>query len=145
LEGFTGADRRFELKGFCNGARVLDDYAHHPTEIRATLESAQQAAEGTVYVVFQPHTFTRTFYLMDEFAEALSIADKVILTDIYAAREINKVGVNVLTLRDRIEGARYISKFEDIAATLKNELQPGDIAILMGAGNVNTIAKILVD
>lgn len=145
LETFTGADRRFELKGFCNGARVLDDYAHHPTEIRATLESAKQAAEGKVYVIFQPHTFTRTYYLMDEFAETLSIADHAILTDIYAAREINKVGVNILDLRDRIPGARYISKFEDIAATLKQELQPGDIAILMGAGNVNTIAKILVD
>ncbi len=145
LEAFTGADRRFECKGTCNGATVLDDYAHHPTEIRATLESAKEAAEGKVYVVFQPHTFTRTFYLMDEFAEALSIADHAILTDIYAAREINKVGVNILDLRDRIPGARYISKFEDIAATLKQELKKGDMAILMGAGNVNTIAKILVD
>ncbi len=145
LESFTGADRRFECKGTCNGATILDDYAHHPTEIRATLESAKEAAEGKVYVVFQPHTFTRTFYLMDEFAEALSIADHAILTDIYAAREINKVGVNILDLRDRIPGARYISKFEDIADTLKKELKKGDMAILMGAGNVNTIAKILVD
>lgn len=144
LENFTGADRRFELKGFCNGARVLDDYAHHPTEITATLKSAKQAAEGKVYVVFQPHTFTRTFYLMNEFAQALSIADHVILTDIYAAREINKVGVNILNLRDQIQGARYISKFEDIAKTLKNELQQGDIAILMGAGNVNQIASLLI-
>ncbi len=145
LEAFTGADRRFECKGSCNGATVLDDYAHHPTEIRATLESAQEAAEGEVYVVFQPHTFTRTYYLMDEFAAALSVADHAILTDIYAAREINKVGVNILDLRDRIPGARYISKFEDIAETLKKELKKGDMAILMGAGNVNTIAKILVD
>ncbi|MBQ7035152.1 MAG: UDP-N-acetylmuramate--L-alanine ligase [Clostridia bacterium] len=145
LEAFTGADRRFELKGTCNGAWVIDDYAHHPTEIRATLESAKQAAEGVVYVVFQPHTFTRTFYLMDEFAEALSIADRTILTDIYAAREINKVGVNILNLRDRIENARYISKFEDIAATLKQELKKGDIAILMGAGNVNQIAGLLTE
>lgn len=145
LENFTGADRRFELKGFCNKARVLDDYAHHPTEIRATLESAKQVADGQVYVIFQPHTFTRTFYLMEEFAAALSIADQVILTDIYAAREINKVGVNILSLRDQIPGARYISKFEDIAATLKQELKEGDIAILMGAGNVNTIAGILVE
>lgn len=145
LEAFTGADRRFECKGSCNGATVLDDYAHHPTEIRATLQSAQEAAEGEVYVVFQPHTFTRTYYLMDEFAEALSIADHTILTDIYAAREINKVGVNILDLRDRIPGARYISKFQDIAATLKQELKKGDMVILMGAGNVNTISEILVD
>ncbi len=145
LEAFTGADRRFECKGTCNGATVLDDYAHHPTEIRATLLSAKDAAEGKVYVVFQPHTFTRTYYLMEEFAEALSLADHTILTDIYAAREINKVGVNILELRDRIPGARYISKFEDIAATLKQELKKGDMAILMGAGNVNTIAKLLVD
>lgn len=145
LESFTGADRRFECKGSCNGATVLDDYAHHPTEIRATLQSAKEAAEGKVYVVFQPHTFTRTYYLMNEFAEALSLADYAILTDIYAAREINKVGVNILDLKNRIPGARYISKFEDIAATLKQELQKGDMAILMGAGNVNTIAKILVE
>jgi UDP-N-acetylmuramate--alanine ligase len=82
---------------------------------------------------------------MEEFAEALSIADHTILTDIYAAREINKVGVNILDLRDRIPGARYISKFEDIAATLKQELKPGDMAILMGAGNVNTIAALIVE
>lgn len=145
LEQFTGADRRFELKGFCNGARVIDDYAHHPTEITATLNSAKQAAEHLVYVVFQPHTFTRTFYLMEEFAKALSIADRVILTDIYAAREINKVGVNILSLRDQIPNARYISKFEDIAETLKNELVDGDIAILMGAGNVNQIAGLLTE
>ena len=145
LEQFTGADRRFELKGLCNGARIIDDYAHHPTEITATLNSAKQAAEHLVYVVFQPHTFTRTFYLMEEFAKALSIADRVILTDIYAAREINKVGVNILDLRDRIPNARYISKFEDIAETLKNELVDGDIAILMGAGNVNQIAGLLTE
>ncbi len=145
LEAFTGADRRFECRGTCNGATIIDDYAHHPTEIRATLESAKEAAEGKVYVIFQPHTFTRTYYLMDEFAKALSIADHAILTDIYAAREINKVGVNILDLRDRISGAHYISKFEDIAATLKQELKKGDMAILMGAGNVNIIAKILVD
>lgn len=145
LEAFTGADRRFECKGTCNGAVILDDYAHHPTEIRATLESAKAAAEGKVYVVFQPHTFTRTYYLMDEFAEVLAIADQAILTDIYAAREINKVGVNILTLRDKIPGAIYISQFENIASYLKENLQKGDMAILMGAGNVNTIAKILVD
>ncbi len=145
LEAFTGADRRFECKGTCNGATVLDDYAHHPTEIRATLQSAKEAAEGKVYVVFQPHTFTRTYYLMDEFAQALSLADHAILTDIYAAREINKLGVNILDLRNRIPGSRYISKFDEIAATLKKELQKGDMVILMGAGNVNQIAQILVD
>ncbi len=145
VESFTGADRRFENKGSCNGAIVLDDYAHHPTEIRATLDSAKSVAEGKVYVVFQPHTFTRTYYLMDEFAEALSAADQVILTDIYAAREINKVGVNILTLRDKIPNAIYISGFEDIAAYLKDTVQKGDFAILMGAGNVNTIAKLIVE
>lgn len=145
LEAFTGADRRFECRGTCNGATILDDYAHHPTEIRATLKSAKEAAEGKVYVVFQPHTFTRTYYLMDEFADALCIADYAILTDIYAAREINKVGVNILDLRNRIPGARYISKFEDIATTLKAEIRKGDMVILMGAGNVNHIADILID
>ncbi len=145
LEAFTGADRRFEHKGTCNGAVILDDYAHHPTEIKATLESAKAAAAGKVYVVFQPHTFTRTYYLMEEFAQVLTIADQVILTDIYAAREINKVGVNILSLRDKIPGAIYISRFEDIADYLKENLQEGDFGILMGAGNVNTIAKSVVE
>jgi len=145
LEAFTGADRRFENKGTCNGAVILDDYAHHPTEIKATLESAKAAAKGKVYVVFQPHTFTRTYFLMEEFAQVLAIADQVILTDIYAAREINKVGVNILTLRDKIPGAIYISQFENIAAYLKENLQEGDFGILMGAGNVNTIAQLVVE
>ena len=144
VEAFTGADGGFEYKGTCNGAVVLEDYAHHPTEIRATLQSAKEAAEGELYVVFQPHTFTRTYYLIEEFAAALSIADHTILTDIYAAREINKLGVNILNLRDRIPGARYVSRFEDIAALLKKELKKGDIVVLMGAGNVNRIADFLV-
>ena len=145
IESFTGADRRFERKGTFNGAIILDDYAHHPTEIRATLQSAKEAASGKVYVVFQPHTFTRTFYLMDEFAEALSIADQTILTDIYAAREINKLGVNVLNLRDKIDGAIYISNFREIAEYLQSVLQPGDMAIMMGAGNVNQICGMIIE
>ena len=124
---------------------MVDDYAHHPTEIRATLESAKAAAGGKVYVVFQPHTFTRTYYLMDEFAEALAIADQVILTDIYAAREINKIGVSILTLRDKIPGSVYISSFDKIAAYLKENLKEGDFAILMGAGNVNMIQQYIVE
>ncbi len=145
IESFTGADRRFERKGTCNGAVVLDDYAHHPTEIRATLQSAKEVAEGRVFVVFQPHTFTRTYYLMEEFASALQIADQVILTDIYAAREINKIGVNILDLRDKIPGALYISQFEEIAKYLKKTLLPDDMVLLMGAGNVNQIAHLLTD
>ena len=82
---------------------------------------------------------------MDDFAQALSIADQAVITDIYAAREINKVGVNVLALRDKIPGALYISKFEEIAAYLKSTLKPGDMAVLMGAGNVNEIAPLILD
>ncbi len=145
LESFTGADRRFEVKGTCNGAFIIDDYAHHPTEIQATLKSAKEVCRGKVYVIFQPHTFTRTYYLMKEFAEMLAIADQAVLTDIYAAREINKVGVNIVDLKNAIPGAIYISKFEDIAEYLKKELKPGDMAILMGAGNVNTIAELVVE
>lgn len=143
-ESFTGADRRFEKKGQYNGAVILDDYAHHPSEIEATLNAAKEVADGRVFVVFQPHTFTRTFYLMKEFSDALSIADQVVLTDIYAAREINKLGVNILELRDQIPGALYISKFANIADYLKQELKPGDMGILMGAGNVNQVAKIIL-
>ncbi|MBR5783262.1 MAG: UDP-N-acetylmuramate--L-alanine ligase [Clostridia bacterium] len=140
---FTGADRRFQIKGKVNGAIIVDDYAHHPTEIAATIASAKAAGYAPVTVIFQPHTFTRTHFLMNEFATALSAADKVVVTDIYSAREINTIGVKITDLRDKIEGSEYIGDFTNIAKYITDCAAPNGCFILMGAGNVNQIAKLL--
>ena len=143
LYNFKGADRRFEIKKAYNGANIVDDYAHHPTEIAATIKSAFAAKYSKVTVIFQPHTYTRTKILIDDFAKELSKADKVILTDIYSAREINTVGANILDLRDKIPHSEYISSFDDIARYIKNSAGENEVYILMGAGNINKIADMI--
>ncbi len=143
LSAFHGADRRFQKKGSINGADILDDYAHHPTEIRATIAAAKQAGYEHVCVIFQPHTFTRTKILQAEFADALQNADQVILTDIYSAREINTIGANILDLRDAIQGSQYIGDFSDIAEYIKQNAKPASVFILMGAGSINQVASLL--
>ena len=143
ITAFSGADRRFQIKGKVNGAVIVDDYAHHPTEITATISSAKSAGYKPVTVIFQPHTFTRTKALMDEFALSLSAADQVIVTDIYSARELNTIGVKITDLRDKIPGCRYIGSFDDIAAYIEHTAAPDGCFILMGAGDVNQIANLL--
>ncbi len=143
LLNFTGANRRFEIKKYYNGAPIIDDYAHHPTEIKATISSAKNAGYKKITVIFQSHTYTRTKFLMNEFAKELSQADKVILTDIYSAREINTVGVNIIDLKNMIPNSQYISKFDDIAQYIKQNATKDDIFILMGAGNINTVADMI--
>ncbi len=143
IAAFSGADRRFQIKGKVNGAVIVDDYAHHPTEIAATISSAKSAGYAPVTVIFQPHTFTRTKALMDEFAASLSAADQVVVTDIYSAREINTIGVKITDLRDKIPGCKYIGAFNDIADYINENAAPGGCFILMGAGDVNQIAKLL--
>ncbi len=143
LLAFEGADRRFEIKKEFNGALIVDDYAHHPTEINATIASAKSAGFNKTTVIFQPHTYTRTKFLMDDFAKELSNADQVILTDIYSAREINTVGVNILDLKEKIPTSIYISSFNDIADYIKSNAKPNELYILMGAGNINQISELL--
>ncbi len=143
IAGFTGADRRFQIKGKVGGAVIVDDYAHHPTEIAATIQAAKAAGYYPVTVIFQPHTFTRTHFLMDEFAKTLSAADRVIVTDIYSAREINTIGVKITDLRDKIEGSKYIGDFSNIAEYITENATEGGCFILMGAGSVNQIATLL--
>lgn len=140
---FKGADRRFEVKKYINGAAIVDDYAHHPTEIHATLAGAKEVGYNNIYVIFQSHTFTRTKVLLDDFAKELSIADYVILTDIYSAREINTIGANIIELKNKIPNSKYISSFDDIAHFIKNNAQKGDLFILMGAGNINNVIDLL--
>lgn len=138
LEAFGGAARRMEYKGKQNGARVYDDYAHHPTEIRATLEGAKQTVGkgGRLFCVFQSHTYSRTAALLDEFAKALSVADRAIICDIYAARETDTLGITPELFASKIEGATACHGFSEPAEILKRELREGDVAIIMGAGDV---------
>lgn len=149
LEEFTLVHRRFEKKGTVNGAIIIDDYAHHPTEIACTLKTASQMCDGKTYVVFQPHTYTRTKLLIDSFETAFDDADEIIITDIYAAREKDTGLIHARELAERLErrckSVRYISGFEDIAEAAKKELAEGDIFITMGAGSVYKIGDMLLN
>ena len=144
LAAFGGARRRMEYKGTCNGAALYDDYAHHPTEIVATLRGARKLTEGRLFCVFQSHTYSRTHALMGEFAEALSLADRVLITDIYAAREIDTKGVTPAGFAARIgAGASATPSFAEAARVLREELRAGDVAIIMGAGDVYKVFGFL--
>lgn len=145
---FDGADRRFEYKGQFNGVTVIDDYAHHPTEIKATLRAAHNYPHRELWVAFQPHTYTRTKALMPEFAEALSSADHVVLADIFAARETDTLGISSDTLRGEIAklgtDAHYFKSFAEIEDFLRANVKEGDLLITMGAGNINQVGEDLL-
>lgn len=146
---FGGAKRRFEELGQYKGAHVIDDYAHHPTEIRATLETARKAA-GTkrVLAVFQPHTYTRAFKLKNEFAESFAECDRVLVADIYAAREKDTGLISSRDLAHLIDekthNAQYVGSLKAAADMLAQEAEEGDYIILLGAGDVNTIGDMLL-
>lgn len=144
IAAFDGTKRRFEYKGEFNGAKVYDDYAHHPTELEVTLSTAKKLTKGDVWCVFQPHTYTRTKELMDDFVKVLSQNDKVIITEIYAAREINTIGISGKDLADKIEGAHFIEKFEDIAEFLKKNAKENDTVLTIGAGTITKLSQLLV-
>ena len=145
LNQFTGSGRRFQLTGrMPNGAMVIDDYAHHPTEMEATLRTAQEMDYDRILCVFQPHTYSRTVALLPEFVHALSLCDKAILADIYAAREQNTFGVSSKDIADKLEGGEYYDSFDKIAARLREIAQPGDLILTMGAGNVYEIGNAIV-
>lgn len=149
LSSFTGADRRFEKKGELNGITILDDYAHHPTEISATLSAAKNTDAKRIVVVFQPHTYTRTKAFLDDFAKALSVADVVVLADIYAAREKNTIGISSMDLKKKIDAlgteCHYFPSFDDIEKFLLKKCMNGDLLITMGAGNVVEIGESLLN
>lgn len=145
IESFGGTKRRFEYKGTLNGAKVYDDYAHHPTEISATFDTASKMKHNKIWVVFQPHTYSRTNALLDDFVTALSKYDNVIVTDIYAAREKNTIGITSEAISDKIENARYISDFAEISEHLKANVKPDDIVLTMGAGTITDLSKFLFD
>ena len=145
---YGGTDRRFEYKGKVNGFTIIDDYAHHPTEIRATLTAAGNYPHHTMWCVFQPHTYTRTKAFMAEFAEALSLADEIILADIYAAREKDTLGISSQTLQAEIEksGHRcyYFPSFDEIENFILTNCTKDDLLITMGAGDVVKIGENLL-
>ena len=145
IESFGGTKRRFEYKGTINGANVYDDYAHHPTEISATYDTASKMAHNEIWVVFQPHTYSRTQALLYDFVTALSKYDNIIVTDIYAAREKNTIGITAEAITDKIKNARYISDFAEISEHLKTNVKPNDIILTMGAGTITDLSKFLFD
>ena len=140
---YHGVGRRFEFKKNWRGATVYDDYSHHPTEITAALKSALDLKPNRVICVFQPHTYSRTVSLLDEFAGALAYADNIILCPIFAARETNTYGVSSQDLADRIPGAVVANDLRHAAQLLEEVVQPGDLIFTMGAGDVNRIAQYL--
>ncbi len=144
LESFSGVSRRFEKLGEYNGAQIFDDYAHHPDEIEVTLKAARNLKPTRLICVFQPHTYSRTAEMLEAFASALSLADKVYLCDIYAAREINTTGVSSCDIATRMNNAKCPGSFENIAKILSGELQGGDFCITMGAGEAYKVAEIIL-
>ncbi len=149
LQSFKGADRRFQKKGEIAGITIIDDYAHHPSEIRATLTAAQAYPHRKLWVVFQPHTYTRTKAFLNEFAEALTLADGIIVTDIYAAREKDPGDISSEDIVKQLEKLGketfYISLFDDIENFILKNLVNGDMLITMGAGDVVTIGEDLLN
>lgn len=149
LAQFRGTRRRFEYKGSFNGVTVIDDYAHHPDEIEATLTSVEHYPHNNVWCVFQPHTYTRTKIFLKDFAKALSLADKVVLADIYAAREKNTLGISSHDLLEEIQAlgkeCYYFPSFEEIEKFLLKNCFNGDLLITMGAGNVYKIGEDIVE
>lgn len=150
LGNFRGVDRRFQLRGKAAGVSVIDDYGHHPTEIRATLAAARQCGFGKVHVVFQPHRYTRTRDLMDEFAGCFADADTLVILDIYAASEQPIEGITGETLASHIKKAggseaRYIPSFAEAAEAMARVAEPGDMVLTLGAGSVSQLGPMILE
>jgi UDP-N-acetylmuramate--alanine ligase len=148
LEMFRGADRRFQIKGQAGDITIVDDYGHHPTEIKATLDAARLRGAGRIIVVFQPHRYTRTKFLMDEFAHCFEGIDRVYVLDIYPASEKPIPGITSAALVERMHAiglasARYAPSEESLMAELRSDLRPGDMVVTMGAGSVWKVGETL--
>jgi UDP-N-acetylmuramate--alanine ligase len=147
---FTGAHRRLEYKGSYNDISIYDDYAHHPTEIKATRNALYNKKFNESWVIFQPHTYSRTKNLLDDFVSALSNFDHVVLADIYAARETNTYGISSKDIADKLNKTKsanyckYISDFNDIVTYIKSNAKPHDVILTLGAGNVTDIGPMIL-
>jgi len=148
LSEFNGVLRRFDIQGESKGIMIVDDYAHHPTEIRATLDAACKGWDRRIVAVFQPHTYTRTREFYKEFAQAFDEADVLVITDVYAAREKPIEGISGELIAQQAQSyghknVHYIPDFDDIIEFLKSELKAGDMLITIGAGNVFKIGRMI--
>ena len=144
LHAFTGVHRRFEVLGQFDGVTVADDFAHHPTELTATLNAAMNMGFHEVWAVFQPHTFSRTYLLLDDFAKALSIPDHVVMTEILPVREENIYGIHTSDLAAKVPGSCWFDSFEKIADYVMEKAQPGDLILTLGGGDIYKCANLIV-
>ena len=145
LAGFNGAGRRFEFKGKYNGADVYDDYAHHPGELKALLDTVEGLNYKRCILVFQPHTYTRTAALFEDFVTQLKRPDVLLLAEIFAAREKNTIGISSAALAERVEGAEFYPTFPELEEELKRKARPPDIILTSGAGDVYKIGENIVE
>ncbi|MDU5100315.1 MAG: UDP-N-acetylmuramate--L-alanine ligase [Peptoniphilus grossensis] len=149
LKNYKGVERRLEEKGYYKGTKIMDDYAHHPTEIKSSIHAIKNACKGKLYTIFQPHTYTRTKLLLDAFANSFDESDVIIITDIYAAREKDYGDIHSKTLRNAIsdhrDNAFYISGFEDIVKFIKENIKKDDVVVTMGAGDVYKIGEMILE
>jgi len=139
IESFRGVHRRFDVLGTIDNIAVVDDYAHHPTEIRATLQAARQGWKGRIVAAFQPHLYSRTRDFADAFAQELKAADQIYLTDIYPAREEPIPGIDGMSITKRIPNAHFAPTLETLKNILIQDLRPGDLLVVMGAGDIDKI------
>ncbi|WP_444658584.1 UDP-N-acetylmuramate--L-alanine ligase [Caproiciproducens sp. R2] len=144
LHQFTGVHRRFEILGTFGGITVADDFAHHPTELTATLSAAMKMNFRRVWAVFQPHTYSRTYLLLDEFAKALSIPDRVVLSEILAVREENTYHIYAKDLADKIPGSIWFKTFEEITEYVTANAEDGDLILTLGGGDIYKCANMIV-
>lgn len=144
LDAFTGAGRRFEILGKPNDITIADDYAHHPTELEATLLAAKEMGFRKVWAVFQPFTYSRTVMHLEEFARVLAIADEVVMTEIMGSREINTYNIYTKDLAEKIPGSVWFNTFEEVADHIVANAQPGDLVITLGCGDIYKAAKIML-
>jgi UDP-N-acetylmuramate--alanine ligase len=149
LEHFRGVDRRFQLRGKAGGVSVIDDYGHHPTEIRATLDAARQCGFRKIHVIFQPHRYTRTRDLMDDFSTAFSGADSLTVLDIYPASEHPIEGITGQALAEKIRqqgtAVSYSGSFSDAVSAVTSAAQAGDMILTLGAGSISQLSSMLLE
>jgi UDP-N-acetylmuramate--alanine ligase len=145
LREFSGVRRRYEIRGRVSGVTIVDDYAHHPTEVAATIGAAATGTEGRVIAVFQPHRYTRTADLGPQFGEPLALADYVIVTDVYAAGEVPIIGVSGRIVSEAAVAAgadtTYVQNLTDVGAMVADLVEPGDTVLLLGAGDITSLAQ----
>ncbi len=144
LESFTGAGRRFEYKGEINGAKVYDDYSHHPSELHALISMAKELGYERIVLAFQPHTYTRTKALFNEFVAELKNVDQLFLAEIFAAREKNTIGISSADLAEKIPGAVFCPTLDAVTEQLKSTARPGDLILTVGAGNIVQAGEALL-